>query len=82
MLKVNKTSEYRGEIYANDVLAMYVNASVANGQIQYMNQNIQDWNTYMAHNADIMQDFIKFQQQVMTDAQTDAKTVAEDVEVA
>lgn len=82
MLKVNKTSEYRGEIYANDVLAMYVNASVSNGQIQYMNQNIQDWNAYMAHNADIMQDFIKFQQQVMTDAQTDAKTVAEGVEVA
>lgn len=79
MLKVNKTSEYRGEIYANDTLVLYINASVANGQIQYMNQNIQDFNLFVSENEAVMEDFKTFQSQVIEDAQTDAKTVAEDV---
>lgn len=80
MLQVSKTAEYRGEIYAEGALAMYANASVSNGQIQYMNQNIQDWSIYMSHNAEIMQDFIDFQNQVMSDAQEDAQTVGKRVQ--
>lgn len=71
MLKITKNTNYDGIITVEGADVMRCSATVNNGELGYMNQNIVNWKLYSKNNMSVMHDFMEFQTKVMKDISDD-----------